>query len=170
MRQALLLIRGIGMIAAALVLGGLAYLSYATATPGNGQLLMTGILAILAIMAVLAIPTRQIEDELATGRRSPSDQLQPRFPMSLLFGSGGKMVGSGTIQWSATEGTPTTIHFAEPEVHRMDGDMLDEAKRLAAQGAPIDEICRMIDPDHDRHDPMHQEVFRRMVRAAVEQG
>jgi hypothetical protein len=48
--------------------------------------------------------------------------------------------------------------------------MLDEAKRMAAAGAPIDNICRAIDPAHDSHEPVHQEAFRRVVRAMIEQG
>ena len=52
----------------------------------------------------------------------------------------------------------------------MDAALLNEAKRMAASGTPIDDICRMIDPDHDRHAPVHQEVFRNIVRAAIEQG
>ena len=168
-RQLLVLIRGIGMLAAAIVLGTLAYLAYSTATPGNGQLLIAAVLGVLALLALLSIPTRAIDYELAPDRRALPDL---GFPVTVRFGMGGnrspEVPGSGPLRWSAGEGAPMTILSGEPEVHRLDLAMLGEAKRRAAEGASIDELCRMIDPAHDRHDAIHQEVFRRMVRTAID--
>lgn len=159
-RQVLKLIYKAAMIAATVGLVTLAYILYRTATPGNGQLLVSGILAILALMAFLSINKLDWQDDEAETYRSILDDMRARFPVSIKFG--------GTIDPATNPAA--TVTFAEPEVHRVDTATLDEAKRMAAEGTPIDEICRRIDPAHGTHDPAHQEAFRRVVRAAIEQG
>ena len=156
------------------VLAGGAILAYWSSTPGNGLLLVSGILAVLALIALLSIGNLDRRDYQADTYREIADDMLARFPVQFRFGKSASRPGNaatfGTMEWTAEEGAPVSVHFAEPEVHRMDQAMLDEARRMAAEGAPIDEICRMVDPEHDRHDPAHQEVFRRIVRAAIEQG
>ena len=55
-------------------------------------------------------------------------------------------------------------------MHRVDANVLAEAKRMAADGAPIDDLCRMVDPGHDRNDELHREAFRRIVQAMIDEG
>jgi hypothetical protein len=172
-RQVVKLVYKVGMIAVTIALVTLAYLAYRTATPANGQLLICGILAILALITFLSIWKLDWQDEEAATYRGILDEMRARLPLSIRFGkpqeSSQHPSISGTLKWSAREGVPVTVGFAEPEVHRMDAALLNEAKRMAASGTPIDDICRMIDPDHDRNAPVHQEVFRNIVRAAIEQ-
>jgi hypothetical protein len=152
------LIYKVVMIIATVGLVLFAYVLYRTATPGNGQLLVSGIVAILALMAFLSINRLDWQDEQAETYRSILDDMRTRFPVSIQFGGAANPSAIGTVS------------FADPEVHRVDTAMVDEAKRLMSEGKPIDEICRMIDPGHDTHDPAHQEAFRRVVRAAIEQS
>lgn len=174
MRQVLMLIHGLGMLAVAVALGGLALLAYSTATPANGQLLIAGVLALLAFLALLSLPKLKWQDEEATTLRGIVDDAATRFPVTLRFGKGGLSGSTGTdsgvLNWTGDAGAPVTVRFSEPEVHRVDASLVEQAKGMAAQGASVDEICRLVDPDHDSHDPVHQEAFRRIVRALVEEG
>ena len=160
------------MIAATVALVTLAYLAYRTATPGNGQLLISGILALLALITFLSIPKLDWQDEEAAQYRAIFDDMRARFPISIQFGR----PPTHRSQAGATGGvfpneSAMTMHsFADPEVHRISGATLEEARRMDSEGRPIDDICRMIDGDHDLHDPTHQEVFRRLVRTVIEQA
>jgi hypothetical protein len=132
------------LITAALGLGTIAAWWYAT--PGNGLLLVSGILAILTLIAGLSINKLEWQDRHAE-------------------------TFAGIVRdMRFLKDDAVSIQYAEPEVHRVDAAGLDDAKRMAAAGAPIDDICRAIDPEHDRHDPAHQEAFRKIVRAMIEQG
>ena len=166
------LIYKVGMILVTLTLGGLAVLAYVTATPGNQLLLVSGILAILTLMAGLSITKLDDEDRQAETYRSIIDDVRslakgahPDFKPARPAAE-----ASGDFHSAADDRVSVTAHYSEPEVHRVDTAMLDEAKRMAADGAPIDDICRMIDPEHDRRDIYYQEAFRRLVTTMIEQG
>ena len=169
-RDVFKLVYKIGMIAVTLMLIGLAYVAYRSATPGNGLLLITGILGILALIAGLSISKLDDQDEQAATYRSILDDVRKSTRFSIRFGG----PGARDVAPAMSDGTRTIANlsesFADPEVHHVDGAMLDTAKRMASEGAPIDDICRTVDPDHDRHDPAHQEAFRRIVKAMIEQG
>ena len=134
----------IGMILVTLALGAGAALAYVSATPGNGLLLVSGILAILTLMAGLSISKLDEQDEQAETYREIGQDI-------------GRLVSFSTSH-----------SIADPEVHRVDAATLEEAKRMAAEGASIDEICRVVDPAYDGHDPAHQDAFRRVVQTMLQ--
>ena len=133
-----------GMIIVTLTLGGGAVLAYASATPGNGLLLVAGILALLTLIAGLSINKLDWQDQQAEAYRQIGEDIRDRIKLA------------------------TRYSYAEPEVHHLDAAMVEEAKRMAAEGAPIDDICTAIDPGHGGHEPAHREAFRRVVRAMID--
>jgi hypothetical protein len=169
-REIARLIYKVGMIAITLTLIGLAYLAYRTATPGNQQLLIAGILGMLALITGLSITKLDDQDEQAATYRGMLDDLRKHVKFSMSTAQPGMPDAGPAAPEGMTSLGSTTISFAEPEVHHVDSSMLDTAKRMAADGMPIDDICRAVDRDHDRHDPIHQEAFRRVVKAMIEQA
>lgn len=173
-RNVLRLIYKIGMIGATVVLSVLAYISYRDSTPGTGDVLLSWVLGVLAFLTLLSVPKLDRHDAQAETYRGILDDVRSRFPVNVKF-TGANMPpldapsASTASGWSDT-GAPVSIHFADPEVHRVDADIVKKAKQMSAVGAPIDDICRMIDPDHDLHDPMHREAFRRIVQAMITEG
>lgn len=143
-REVLRLVYKVGMTLATLGLGIGAVASWYYATPGNGLLLVSGILGLLTLIVGLSISKLDDQDRRAETWR-------------------------GILQ-SVPRHVSINIRHEEPEVHRVDAAGLDRAKRMAAEGVPIDDICRSIDPGHDRHDPVHREAFRNIVKAMIEQG
>ena len=135
----------IGMILVTLTLGGLAVLAYLNATTANGLLLICGILAILTLIAGLSISKLDDQDRQAEAYRELGQGIRNLVKAS------------------------TTIAYAEPEVHRVDAATLEDARRMASEGAPIDDICRAVDPGYDGHDPAHQQAFRRIVEAMIKE-
>lgn len=152
------------LITLALGIGAVAAWYYST--PGNGLLLVSGILAILTLIVGLSIKKLEWQDQQAESYREILDEMKARIPVSISFSSS---KGPGQ-QLGTTTGQGVSFQVAEPDVHRVDNDMLEAARRMAADGAPIDDICRMIDPAHDRNDPFHQEAFRKIVRTMIEQA
>lgn len=138
------LIYKVGMTMVTLLLGAGAVFAYVSATPGNGLLLVSGILALLTLMAGLSIPKLDWQDEQAESYRQIGQEIR------------------GLVQVSTRH-----VH-SDPEVYRLDATAVDDAKRMAGAGAPLDEICRRIDPGHDRHDHAHQEAFRRIVQSMID--
>lgn len=134
----------IGMILITLVLAGFTVLSYVSATPGNGLLLVSGILALLTLIAGLSISRLDDQDAQAEAYSQIGQDIRNLVKVSTHFG------------------------HAQPEVHRVDAATVEAAKRMALDGAPIDDICQAIDPGHAGHDPAHQEAFRGIVRAMIE--
>ena len=168
-REVFKLIYKVGMIAVTLTLIGLAFPAYRSATPGNGLLLICGILGMLALIAGLSISKLDDQDRQAETYRGILDDVRKLANVSVRIAEPGREAGSEIPEETARiEGA--RVSFAEPEVHHVDGTMLDTARRMASEGAPIDDICRSVDPEHDRNDPMHQEAFRRIVRAMVDQA
>jgi hypothetical protein len=165
-RETLKLIYKVTMIVVTAALAAGAVAAWWYATPANGLLLVAGILAILTLIAGLSINKLEWQDQQAEGYREIADDIRTGLgQLRSVRGAG----SDGMVKFSF--GTvPVDVEVAEPEVHRVDPAMLDEAKRMAAAGAPIDNICRTIDPAHDSHEPVHQEAFRRVVRAMIEQG
>lgn len=168
------LVYKIGMIAATVALSFLAYAAYRSSTPGTGDVLLSWILGILAFLALLSIPKLDWQDEQAETYRKMLDDVRKRLSFNVEFTSGNEpgrdAATASTIAGRMDLGSPVTVNFAEPEVHRVDANMVTEAKQMAAAGASLDDICRVIDPDHDGHDPMHREAFRRIVQAMVSEG
>src|SRR5687768_15095546 len=105
------LIYKIGMILVTLMLGGGAILAYVSATPGNGLLLVSGILAILTLMAGLSISKLDWQDEQAETYRQIGEEMR------------------GLVRFSTSH-----VH-STPEVHRLDVGAVDEAKDMASNGA-----------------------------------
>jgi hypothetical protein len=138
------LIYKIGMIVVTLMLGGVAILAYANSTPGNGLLLVCGILALLTLMAGLSITKLDDQDEQAETYQKIGDEIRTFIQRS------------------------TKTVYTEPEVHHVDVAAVERARRMARSGSPIDAICRTIDPNHDSHGPAHREAFRKIVQAMVD--
>lgn len=132
-------------------------------TPVNQLGLVGGILAFLALMAGLSISKLDDQDRQAETYAEIGREFRAKMPFTMKFGEGGK------IDWNLKDGA-FNVQYTTPEVHRVDAAGMEDAKRMAAEGVPIDHICRAIDPEHDRHDPAHQEAFRKIVRAMIEQG
>ena len=143
-RRLFKLIYKVGMILLTLMLAAGAILAYANATTANGLLLVSGILAILTLIAGLSISKLDDQDARAETYRQLGQDIRNLVKVS------------------------TRHSYAEPEVHRIDSAGVEDAKRMASEGAPIDDICRAIDPGHDAHDPVHQEAFRKIVQAMID--
>lgn len=145
-RRLFKLIYKIGMVLLALMLASGAILAYAGATPANGLLLISGILAVLTLIAGLSISKLEWQDEQAETYRQIGQDIRKLVKVS------------------------TSYSYAEPEVHRVDLATVAKAKRMASDGAPIDHICKEIDPGHDGHHPAHKEAFRKIVQAMIDQA
>jgi hypothetical protein len=143
-RSLLKLIYRIGMTLVTLVLAAGTVLAYVSATPANGLLLVSGILAILTLMAGVSIPKLDWRNEQA------------------------ERLGQIGAEFRELVQLSTSHVHTEPEVHRVDSGTVDEARRMAAGGAPIDDICQMIDPAHEGNDRFHQDAFRRIVQAMID--
>lgn len=166
-RETLKRIYRITMIGVTVVFGIATAAAYFSATSGNGLLLVAMIMAVLTLMAGLSIFKLDWQDEEAKAYRGIAQDLITRFGRPQLSDGIGAIARPGTGGDSRFQ---FTFQVAEPEVHRVDAAGLDDAKRMAAAGAPIDDICRSIDPDHEGHDAAHQEAFRKIVRAMIEQS
>jgi hypothetical protein len=59
---------------------------------------------------------------------------------------------------------------APPQVHRMDKAMLAHVKRMAAEGASLDDICKMVDPRYPNWDDVQRTAFRQLIRAVIDSG
>jgi hypothetical protein len=140
------LIYKVGMTILTLMLGVGAILALVNATTANGLGLVGGILAVLALIAGLSISKLDWQDRQGEAYRQLGRDIRHGINLS------------------------TSYTFNEPEVHRVDLATLEQAKRMASEGVPIDDICKVIDPGHDGHLPAHQEAFRRMVQAMIEQA
>ncbi|MEO5971893.1 MAG: hypothetical protein ABIP91_00805 [Sphingomicrobium sp.] len=140
------LIYKVGMILVTLMLIIGAVAAYWVATPANQLLLISGILAILALISGLSITKLDWQDKQAETYRQLGQDIRNLVRVS------------------------TRHSYAEPEVYHVDAAMLDTAKRMASDGASIDDICKAIDPGHDGHDPAHKEAFRKVVEAMIDQG
>lgn len=169
-RDVVKLVYKVGMIIITLTLIGLAYLAYRNATPANQLLLITGILGVLALISGLSITKLDDQDERAASYRSLLDDVRKHAKFSVRFAEPGAPRAEPAVPDGATRLGGISVSFAEPEVHHVDTAMLDTAKRMAADGMAIDDICRAIDRDHDLHDPVHQEAFRRVVKAMIDQA
>jgi len=134
----------IGMILITVVLASLTVLSYISADTANGLLLISGILALLTLMAGLSISKLDDQDERAETYRQLGQDIRKLVKVS------------------------TSFEYAQPEVHRVDAATVEDARRMAIEGAPIDDICKVIDPGHAGHDPAHQAAFRKIVQAMIE--
>lgn len=143
-RELFKLIYKIGMILATLGLGIGTVAAWYYATPGNGLLLVSGILGLLTLIAGLSISRLDDQDRQAEAWRD--------------------------IIQSIPQHARITVQHAEPEVHRVDATELEKVKRMAAEGAPIDQICCLLDPEHEQHDADHREAFRKIVRAMIERA
>lgn len=161
LRETLKLVYKVIMILVTIGLAIGAAAAWRYSTPGNGLLLVAGILAILTLMAGLSINKLKWQDRQAETFRGIVDDVRSRF---------GRTDSKGNVTFNFGSGGPFNVEYPDPEVHRVDQTMLDEAKRMAASGASVDDICRKIDPDHDAHNPSHQEAFRRVVQAMIAQG
>ena len=135
-----------GMILVTLTLAGLAILAYLSADSGNGLLLISGILALLTLIAGLSISKLDDMDARGETYRQIGGEIR-------------NLVKVSTYQVQS-----------EPEVYRVDAAGLEDARRMASEGVPIDDICRAIDPAHGEHDPLHQQAFRKIVQAMIAQA
>jgi len=156
-----------------LFLTGLAFLAYRESTAANGLLLVASVLGVLALIAFLSIDKAEEQDRRAENLHNIIRDVHSLARPGLRFGKRGRAdeggTAVGTVSWSY--GTaPITAEFAGPEVHRIDSATVEEARRMADEGASIDDICRMIDPGHDGNDRFHQEAFRRLVSAMLDQA
>ena len=162
------------MIAATVILITLAYLAYRSATPGNGLLLVSGILGAFALIALLSIPKLDRQDERLETMRRAVDDMRSTARSALAQAHGGPPQGADLkfrgSSWDGAGRIAVSFECAEPEVHRVDSATLEEARRLMARGAPIDDICRLLDPEFDGRGPAYQEAFRGVARAMIEQA
>ena len=158
-RDILELIHRTAMTFVTLVLAGGSVLAWWHSTPANGLLLVAGMLALLALIAGLSIVRRGFSDAESETIRQMVDAagaVEPENKAALIR--------------QLMRGKPVTVnvHTAEPEVYRIDALTVEEAKRLADEGRPIDEVCRAVDPEFDSRDEMHKQAFRRLVQTMVE--
>ena len=165
-RETFKLIYKVGMILVTVGLAVGAVAAWWSATPRNGLLLIAGILALLTLMAGLSINKLEWQDQQAETYRGILDEARARFGGLRATGPD----SAGKVTFALGGGAPVSVEYAEPEVHRVDAATLEEAKRMAADGAAIDDICRMIDPEFDARDELHRGAFRRLAQAMIEQG
>jgi len=170
-RDAFKLVYKMGMMAVTLGLAAGAFAAWWYSTPANGLLLIAGILGLLTIIAGLSISKLEDQDRQAETYRSIFHEMRERLPVSIRFGtteSGAADID--TLQWTTHDAAPVSVRIPEPEVHRVDAAMLGDAKRMAAEGRGIDDICRVIDPQFDARDSAYQSAFRKLAQAMIDQG
>ena len=165
-RETLKLIYKAGMTAvtAALAIGAVAAWWYST--PGNGLLLVAGILGILALITGLSISKLDDQDARADTYRGILDDIRTHVGELKTVRPG----PDGTVKFSFGTSAPVTVDHAEPDVHRVDEATLEEARRMASEGRPIDEICRVVDPQFDARDPAYQAAFRKLTETMIAQA
>lgn len=161
-REAFNLIHRTVMMFVTVVLVGGAVLAWWYSTPGNGLLLIAGILGLLGLMSGLSIFRSEVIDD------AEAETIRRMIDVARDIGPSEK--AAAIQQLMRGETATISVHHSDPEVHRVDTDMLAEAKRMAAEGASIDDICRVVDDEFDRRDELYQEAFRRLVRTMIEQG
>ncbi|HJU77435.1 MAG TPA: hypothetical protein VJ597_05855 [Sphingomicrobium sp.] len=161
-RETLNLIHRTVMMFVTIVLVGGAILAWWYSTPGNGLLLVAGILGLLALMAGLSIFRNEVIDE------AEAETLRQMIDVARDVAPSEKVAAIQRLM----QGRPVTVSVghSEPEVHRVDTETLEDAKRMAAQGAPLDDICSAVDHEFHSRDPLHKDAFRRIVQAMIDQG
>jgi len=143
-RETLKLIYRSLMIFITVVLAGGSILAFLNATPANGLMLVGGILAFLTLMAGMSIFKLDMADAEAETLRSIIREIPQ----------------AATID----------VSYAEPEVYKIDEAGMEQAKRMASEGASIEDICRAVDPAYDAKDEAHQGAFRAIVRMMIKEG
>jgi len=112
------------------------------ATPGNMLLLVAGILFLLSLIVILSADkyTRQIRQ--AEEWRGVWDELASKIDIQ-------------------------TVH-AGPQVHVVDKNAVATAKRMKADGASLDDICRATERGYAAWDEPQRAAFRRVMQAMLE--
>lgn len=135
-----------------------AFFAYWYSTPANGLLLVAVLALGIALVSGLSISRYDDEDRQLESNREIIDEVRSAIPISMQLGR------------SVFTGEPVTYSVAEPEVHRLDQQALDEAKAMAARGEPIDSICCFVDPAFDGRAPTYKQAFRKLVQSMIEQA
>ena len=128
------------LIAAFLLFG--AIMAYRAATPGNGLLLVSGILAVLAFITFLSAGKLDRMDANGESYRSIADSFLSKAQISTVV--------------------------ASPEVHVLDNEALARAQQMSHDGKSLDEICRAMNYEYENWSPAHQEAFQRVMQSALE--
>lgn len=133
--------------------------SYFQSTPGTGDILLT---IVLAVVTVLAGAHLMSLDRRYHRPADPRDVLDVRQSLEANIGRmvGEALAGKVQVNWD----------IGSPEVHRMDRDTLAKARVMASEGRLMDEICSMVDGNYANWSPPHQEAFRNLIQAAIDQG
>ena len=140
-RQYLVMVYNVLTLIAALTLLGGAIAAWWVATPGNGLLLVALILAVLALIGFLSIGKYDRQQRRAEEWRGAWDDLASKINV-------------------------VTSH-ADPDVHVMDGKAVATARRMAADGASLDDICRATERKFSSWDEPRREAFRRVMQAML---
>lgn len=136
----------------------LTILSYLHSTPGTGDILLTIVLAAVTLMAFQKLLS------IDRMHREPDPASTARLHQTLQGGLASKLQealsGSVTIDWNV----------ASPEVHRIDEEGLARARTMAKEGKSVDEICRAMEGDYANWAPPHQQAFRNVMQAVIDQS
>ena len=139
-------------------LAALTVASYFATDPNDGSRLLTIVLA--AGTAILALHLHRIDRRHRPTRGGGSLETavarDGRADLASMIGAA--LLRRGKVEWT----------IAPPEVYSMDQQTLDRARAMAADGTPMEEICRSIAPDYSQWDPAHQQAYEGVVRAAIE--
>lgn len=140
-RQYLVMVHKVLTLMLALALFGGAVIAWWVATPGNGLLLVALILFTLALIGFLSIGKYDRQQQRAEEWRNVWEDFTSKVNV-------------------------VTSH-ANPEVHMMDHKAVATARRMAADGASLDDICRATERKFSSWDEPRREAFRRVMKAML---
>lgn len=141
------------------VLATLTVISYFYSTPGTGDILVTIVLAAVTLIVTMHLLGRVSLYDSAPDPRLLTEAGRPtETRLSHMLGEA--LSGRVTVNWEV----------AAPEVHKMDLDDLARARVMVSQGKSIDDVCLAVNKDYAGWSPPHQQAFRAVIEAAVNQG
>lgn len=132
--------------------------SYFATNPNDGSRLLTIVLAAGTLMLAVHLHGIDRRHRPTPGDRALEASLTADVRSDLAQKIGAALLRGGRVEWQV----------ASPEVYSIDRETLDRARAMAADGRPMDEICRSIAPDYDQWGAAHQQAYRSVVRAAIE--
>ncbi|HEU5285434.1 MAG TPA: hypothetical protein VFU20_02855 [Sphingomicrobium sp.] len=155
-----IVLRNIYRALSALIVGFLlvgTVFTYLAATPANGLLLISGILAVLTLITFLQVLNfdRKMERRADPADRNDlmrtiSDDLAEKIEAGLR--------GDVPVRW----------HVGAPEVYEIGEEDFARARAMLDEGMQIDEICRDLDGEYAGWSEPRQRAYQGLIRTALD--
>lgn len=126
--------------------------AYVAATPGNGLLLVSMLLA--AVTLIVGMHLHKIYRRFARPRIDPARAV----PTDLASWLGAALLNKAQVRWE----------LGSPQVHSIDRETLTRAQAMLAEGRSLEEVCRSIDSGYDSWSAPRRQAWQAVLRAAVE--